>query len=136
MTENEELMRRVFAELAKGNGRPFVESLADDFTWTIIGSTSWSGTYRGRRAVLRDLLEPLMARFADGYRNTAHRFVVEDDYVVVECRGEATTTAGLPYNNAYCWVCRLAGGKLRELTEYADTELMTTALGDREAVTA
>jgi uncharacterized protein len=132
MTKNKELMQRVFSELSKGDGRPFVESLADDFSWTIIGTTSWSGTYRGKQAVLTDLLEPLMARFAD-YRNTAHRFVVEGDHVVVECRGHATTKTGQPYDNTYCWVCRIADGQLRELTEYADTELMAAALGDREA---
>jgi uncharacterized protein len=131
MSENKELMQRVFAGLARGDGGPFVESLADDFAWTIIGTTSWSGTYRGKRAVLTDLLKPLMARFAD-YRNTAQRFVAEGDHVVVECRGEAMTQAGKPYNNTYCWVCRVSDGWLRELTEYADTELMTSALGERE----
>jgi ketosteroid isomerase-like protein len=35
---------------------------------------------------------------------------------------------GMPYNNTYCWVCRFGDGKLRELTEYSDTELITAAL--------
>jgi ketosteroid isomerase-like protein len=48
--------------------------------------------------------------------------------VVVECRGRVTTTSGSPYNNTNCWVCRIADGKLRELTEYLDTELVATAL--------
>jgi hypothetical protein len=29
--ENKQLMQQVFAELAKGNGKPFVDSMADDF---------------------------------------------------------------------------------------------------------
>ena len=29
--ENKQLMQRIFAALAQGNGRPFVDSLADDF---------------------------------------------------------------------------------------------------------
>jgi ketosteroid isomerase-like protein len=37
--ENKRLMERVFAELSGGNGRPFFDSMADDVTWTIIGST-------------------------------------------------------------------------------------------------
>jgi uncharacterized protein len=127
--ENKQLMQNIFTELSKGNGAPFVECLADDICWTIIGSTKFSGTYRGKQAVLNELLRPLFARFADQYTNTAHRFIAEDDYVVVECRGRVTTKSGTPYNNTYCWVCRVADGKLQELTEYLDTELVTAALG-------
>jgi uncharacterized protein len=128
--ENKQFMQNIFSELSKGNGKPFVESLADDICWTIIGSTKWSGTYRGKQAVLNELLRPLFDRFADQYTNTAHRFIAEDDYVVVECRGRVTTKSGAPYNNTYCWVCRVADGKLQELTEYLDTELVTAALGE------
>ena len=128
--ENKQLLQNIFSELSKGNGKPFVESLADDICWTIIGSTKWSGTYRGRQAVLNELLRPLFAKFTDQYTNTALRFIAEDDYVVVECRGRVTTKSGAPYNNTYCWVCRVADGKLQELTEYLDTELVTAALGE------
>ena len=127
--ENKQLLQNIFSELSKGNGKPFVESLADDICWTIIGSTKWSGTYRGKQAVLNELLKPLFAQFADQYTNTAHHFIAEDDYVVVECRGRVTTKSGAPYNNTYCWICRVADGKLQELTEYLDTELVTAALG-------
>jgi uncharacterized protein len=127
--ENKQLMQNIFSELSKGNGKPFVENLADDICWTIIGSTKWSRTYRGKQAVLTELLRPLFAQFADQYTNTAHRFIAEDDYVVVECRGRVTTKSGTPYNNTYCWVCRVSDGKLQELTEYMDTELVTAALG-------
>lgn len=128
--ENKQLMQHIFAELSKGNGKAFVESLADDFCWTVTGTTKWSKTYRGKQAVLTELLGPLFSKFADQYTNTAHRFIAEDDYVVVECRGHVTTKTGVPYNNSYCWVCRIAEGKLQELTEYMDTELITMALGD------
>ena len=92
--ENKQLMQNIFTELSKGNGVPFVESLADDICWTIIGSTKFSGTYRGKQAVLNELLRPLFSRFADQYTNTAYRFIAEDDYVVVECRGRVTTKSG------------------------------------------
>jgi ketosteroid isomerase-like protein len=128
-TRNKQLMQRIFSELSTGNGELFRESLADDFTWTLIGTTPWSGTYRGKHAVLTELLDPLFSKFADRYTNTAQRFIAEGDHVVVECTGHVTTKAGLPYDNTYCWVCRIADGKLQELTEYMDTELVTAALG-------
>ena len=129
--ENKQLLQRIFSEMAKGNSAPFVESWADDFCWTVIGTTKWSWTYRGKKAVLAELMEPLFAQFADRYTNTAHRFIAEDHYVVVECRGRVTTKAGKPYNNTYCYVIRLEDGKLLELTDYLDTALVEAALADR-----
>jgi uncharacterized protein len=126
--EDKQLIQNIFSELAKGNGKPLVEAMADDFCWTVTGSTKWSRTYCGKQAVLTELLRPLVSLFADRYTNIAHRIIAEDDYVVIECRGSVTTKAGMPYNNKYCWVCRMADGKLRELTEYMDTELARAAL--------
>jgi ketosteroid isomerase-like protein len=52
---------------------------------------------------------------------------------VIECRGRVTTKAGKPYNQTYCYVCRLADGKVRELTEYLDTEMVSAALDPPES---
>ena len=49
---------------------------------------------------------------------------------VVECRGYVMTKENKPYNNTYCYVCRLENGQIKELTEYLDTELVSTVLGD------
>src|SRR5882757_10809457 len=48
---NKMFMQHIFAELAKGNRRPFAEAMADDFCWIITGSSSWARTYRGKVAV-------------------------------------------------------------------------------------
>jgi hypothetical protein len=121
-------MQQIFRELAKGNSEPFRDAMADDFCWTIIGTTKWSGTYAGKQAVLSELIGPLFSQFADQYTNTSDRFIAEGDHVVVQCRGHVTTKSGMPYNNTYCYVCRLGDGELRELTEYCDTQLIANAL--------
>jgi ketosteroid isomerase-like protein len=129
-TENKRLMQEIFAGLAVGDSRLFVERMADDFRWTITGTTRWSKIYDGKQAVLNDLLKPLRG-FIDGrMRLSAQRMIAEDDLVVVEARGSNTTKSGEPYNNAYCHVFRLEDGKLKELTEYLDTQLVATALRD------
>jgi uncharacterized protein len=126
--QNKELMQGIFSELARGNSKPFVDSLADDVRWTLTGTTRWSRTYDGKPSVQGELLGPLFAQFAERYTSEASRFTAEGDRVVVEARGRVTTKAGLPYNNSYCYVCRLANGKVMEITEYFDTELVATAL--------
>jgi ketosteroid isomerase-like protein len=127
-SQNKQRLQAAFAEMAKGNSKPFVDLWADDFCWTITGNTKWSKAYRGKEAVLKELMAPLFATFATKYTNTAHRFIAEDDYVVVECRGNVMTKAGKPYNNTYCYVCRMEDGKLKELTEYLDTLLVSEVL--------
>jgi ketosteroid isomerase-like protein len=135
---NRRLLQRAFAQLADGDGTGLLELMSDDFRWTIKGSTPWSGTWAGKRSVREDLLAPLMAQFSS-YRNRAERLIADGPFVVVQCQGDATTRAGDHYDNGYCFVCRFAGGKLAELVEYGDTELISKVLAPppgQEALTA
>ena len=126
---NKQLMQAIFAELAQGNGRPFRDAMADDFCWKIAGQGAWSREWKGKQAVLQDLLKPLYERFETTYTNQADDFIAEGDKVVVQCRGNVMTKSGQRYDNHYCMVFRLEGGQLRELVEYMDTELAARVLG-------
>jgi ketosteroid isomerase-like protein len=126
--ENKRLVEEVFAELADGNGRPFMDLLGDDIRWTVMGSGEWSGTYEGKPTVIAELMRPLFSQFATAYRNRASLILADGDHVVVVCQGEVTTKSGKPYNQRYCYVCRMSGQKIRELDEYLDTELVSSAL--------
>ena len=129
-TANKQLLRHVYAEISKGNVQPLLDSLADDVEWTIIGSTALSGTSRGKQEVIDKLLKPLRARLADGpIMFQPERFIAEGEYVVMQAEGRATALSGKPYNNTYCIVCRIVDGKVKEMVDYIDTELITTALG-------
>ena len=127
-TDNKRLMQQIFAELERMNPGPFIGCLADGVRWRIIGSTRWSRTYEGRDAVVGELLGPLRERLTDMIRVTPTRILADEDCVVVEASGQATTRAGKPYNNTYCWVFQLADAKVRAIKEYLDTELVASAL--------
>ena len=131
-TENKQLVHHIFDELSQGNSEPFVGSMADDFRWTVTGTTKWSRTYEGKQSVLTELFGTLRARINGRIKTTALRMIAEGDYVVVEARGNNTTKRGVPYNNHYCFVFRLSDNQLKEVTEYFDTELVTAALGYAE----
>ncbi len=126
--ENKQLLQDIFAELAKSNARPLVNAMADDFRWTLSGYGTWSRTYEGKRAVVGELFGTL-AKHMDRITTIPDRFIADGDHVVVEAHGANTTRSGVPYNNRYCFVFRLADGKLAELTEYMDTELAAKVLG-------
>jgi ketosteroid isomerase-like protein len=132
-SDNKQLIERIYQALSAGNSAPFVEALADDVRWTMMGTTSWSGIYDGKQAVLTELLRPLRAQWADRYTASAERVVADGDIVVAQVRGRVTTVAGERYDNSYCFIFRIAGGKIREMTEYLDTDLVNRALAPREA---
>jgi uncharacterized protein len=122
-------MQNIFAELANGNGQPFVDAMHDDFAWTISGQGPWARTWRGKDAVRTELFRLLFAQFATNYRNMAKNFIAEGDTVVVECKGDVATKQGNRYDNDYCYVCRFGDdGKLIALTEYMDTALAERVL--------
>src|SRR5262245_26418239 len=126
---NRALLQRVYAEISKGNIQLLLDSLADDVRWTIIGSTVLSGTFEGKQAVIDKLLKPLRARLADGpVIFQPDRFIAEGEHVVMQARGRATSRSGNPYNNTYCIVCRIVDGKIKEMTDYVDTEMITSTL--------
>jgi hypothetical protein len=127
--ENKQLLVSIFAGLAQGDSRPFVNAMDEDFQWTVTGNTPWSKTYAGKQVVLTELFGTLRSRIDGRIRTIPDRFIAEDDYVVVEAHGQNTTVKGEPYNNHYCFVFRLSGGKLKQVTEYLDTELVTATLG-------
>ena len=135
-TVNKRLMEGIFDQLAQGDGKPFVEALAEDVRWTIIGGTAWSGTWQGLEAVRRRLLDPLFGQFETTYRAKAVRVIAEGDFVVIESRGDVTTKSGKPYRNTYCNVYRLEDGKVVEITEYCDTQLLTEVLTPPETTVA
>ena len=125
---NKQLMKDVFEQMAAGNGQPFMDALADDVRWTAIGTSPWSRTYEGKQTIVAELMRPLFSQFADRYRARATRVVAEDDVVVVEARGQVQTKSGEPYNQTYCYVFRMADGRVQELTEYLDTDLVNRVL--------
>jgi ketosteroid isomerase-like protein len=126
--ENKRLIESVFAELATGNGQPFMDAFAEDARWTVLGSSAWSRTYEGERVIVDELMRPLFRQFADQYTARAIRIIAEDDVVVVEARGQVTTKSGKPYHQAYCYIFTLDDGRVRELTEYLDTDLVNQVL--------
>lgn len=127
--ENKRLVQSIFAALAEGNPQKLVDYMDDRFRWTIAGDSPWSRSYNGKHAVLKDLFGLLGSKFATSPRLIAHRFIAEDDIVVVEARGNFLTRTGVAYKNSYCYIVRIVDGKMQEITEYMDTELATRTVG-------
>jgi uncharacterized protein len=74
--DNKKLMQQLFADIAVGNRKPFLEHIADDVVMRVSGRYSWSQTIRGKEALFRDFYGHLASVLADANRRTvAHRFI-------------------------------------------------------------
>ena len=127
--ENKKFIQRVYAELSKGHVEPFIENLADDVRWTVIGTTKFSGTITGKQDVIDKLFRRVESQLDGPTAITINNIIAEGDHVVVESSGKATTKAGLPYNNAYCEIYRFSNGKIQDVTIYLDTALIERVFG-------
>jgi len=126
--ENKRIIQLVFDALAEGHTQPMLDHLADDISFVVMGTGSWSRSYDGKPVVLAELFAPLRARLVGQIVLTPLRLIAEGDHVVVQARGHNTTTDGQAYDNTYCNVIRLEAGRIREWIEYCDTLLVETVL--------
>ena len=121
--ENKQLIRAFYDAANRGDMEACLSYLADEIVWTNIGSTRFSGSFRGKSTLVAHLLQPLFGQLKAGIASTVDNLIAEGDYVAVQSRGKAETTDGRPYNNTYCHVFRIEKGRIAEVMEYFDTQL-------------
>jgi ketosteroid isomerase-like protein len=128
-TENKEMIRTMFAELGKGNADAFLGAMSDDLKFTLIGTTKFSGIFNGKQEFIAKVLAPLGAALENGLVITPDNLIADGEFVAMQSRGKSTAKNGKSYNNTYCHVFRITNGKISEVTEYLDTELVTSVFG-------
>jgi len=129
VTENKELVLGFFSDIGDGNIQAALDRMAEDLHFTLIGTTRLSGVFKSRKEFVDRILAPLGAQLEGPLTITTETLIAEGDLVVAQSHGRSATRKGVAYNNTYCHVFRIGDGKIREVTEYLDTELITRALG-------
>jgi ketosteroid isomerase-like protein len=122
-----EAVRAAFADLARGEVGTVTALLAPDVVYTVIGDTALSGVLRGRDAVMTKLWGSLAASLATPLTLDIRGLTAEGDRIVMQAAGHARLKSGAPYDNTYCFVFRVAGTQVTEVTEYLDTALVGRA---------
>lgn len=126
--DNKRIVAEAFDGLSRADPTAFIDAMADDMVWIVEGQSRVSGRYEGKAAFQNDLVRTLFANFATDYRNIPEDIIADDDRVIVLARGEVKTVRGEDYNNSYCFVIRMRGGKIAEVREYCDTALAEARL--------
>jgi len=129
VAENKQIVISFYEAGNRGDSDTCFDLISDDIVWTNIGSTKFSGTYRGKTELMEKLIGPLFSQLKAGISSSVEKLFGEDDYVIALTSGTAQTIDGRPYNNRYCQVIRLRDGKFVEVTEYFDTGLAGSIFG-------
>jgi uncharacterized protein (TIGR02246 family) len=125
--ENRAMIQQAFEAWSGGDGRPFLKLVADDVRWTVIGSTPISRTYTSKTD-FRNALRSMSEHLAGELRVVVRDVIADGDKVAVQFDSHAAGKNGTAYDQTYCWVMRVTDGKVREVTAYLDTELLTRLL--------
>ena len=125
---NKQIVQEFYDSANRGDMEACMGQLADDVIWTNIGSTKYSGAFRGKADLVARLLQPVFGQLQAGITSAIDNVVAEGDFVAVQSHGKAVTKDGRPYDNTYCHIFRIRGAKIVEVTEYMDTELASAVL--------
>jgi len=129
IAENKQIVLDFYEAAAHGEMDACFALLADDITWTNIGSTKFSGSYVGKQAIVEELIGPLFGQLKAGISSQIERLTAEGDTVVAQTSGTAETVNGTPYNNTYCQVIQVRDGQIADVKEYMDTALIDAVFG-------
>ncbi len=121
---NKQMIREAFEAWGRGDGRAFFKLAADDVRWTVIGRTPISRTYTSK-SDFRNALRSMSDHLAGELKVAVRDVIADGDKVAVQFESHAAGKNGTAYDQTYCWVLRLGDGKVREVTAYLDTELVT-----------
>ena len=99
-------------ELGRGRRRLF-QHLADDFSWTVTGSSPVAGTYTSRRDFIEGAIQPIGARLSQPIRPTVETIITEGNTVVVLWDGHAVAKDGLGTTTATTGSCEWSTGLSR-----------------------
>jgi ketosteroid isomerase-like protein len=131
---NTALIERIFGKVGGGfapiDAPLYLQSMTEEVSYTVPGTTKLSGVFRGRDQIVAGIFKPFMASLDGGIR-VPLRYALRRGATWSPCRahGRARAKNGGRYDNTYCFVFRFRDGRIAEITEYLDTDLVRTALG-------
>lgn len=127
--ENKKLVLDAYASIASGESDGFYDRLADDVEWTFFGGHRYAGTFRGKDEIADGLFASLGSMLEGPIKLQVLQVIAEGDKVVLEAKGESRALNGKDYNNDYCIIVTVRDGKISEMREYLDSELVTHVFG-------
>jgi steroid delta-isomerase-like uncharacterized protein len=123
---NKQLVAEFFEAMNRGDTEALLDAYADDGAVQTMGHTLISG--RRGKAEIRAFADGVYDAFPGGISFLVNSIIAEGDRVAVEAESVGEHVSGQTYNNQYVFLFTLRDGKIVELKEYLDTEMVTDVL--------
>jgi uncharacterized protein len=127
--DNKQTVQAIMDALARSDRTSLFDAMSDDVRWRWMGVSKWSKTFEGKTEVIGDLFGGVEETLSD-FGVEVHNIIAEGDHVAVEHSGRNETPDGRSYNNNYCWVLSFRDGRIAEVREYMDTQLVTDTFSE------
>jgi uncharacterized protein len=117
---NKALVQAKFDAWKAGTGSPF-ELLADDASWTIVGTSDAAKTYPTKEAFMQEVIRPFNARMKEGIKPSIRSLYADGDAVIIFFDAAGTARDGKPYVNTYAWFFEMRDGQVVKASAFFDT---------------
>ncbi|HZP45388.1 MAG TPA: nuclear transport factor 2 family protein [Candidatus Binataceae bacterium] len=118
---NKQLVTDFWKAFAGGDIKTAFAMLSDEVSWLIPGNLpELSGLRKGKAEIL-NFARTAAKTFPSGLRSEIRRVYGDGETVLVEMTNRGKLFNGRDYENEYCFVFEIEGGKIRRVREYVDT---------------
>jgi ketosteroid isomerase-like protein len=136
MSRSEAQVRELFGHLESGDGDRFFAAVADDVSWTVMGTHPLAGEYADKAGFREATFARLNTVLREGVLLRVTHVLISGDWAVVELEALSTALNGKPFANRYCWVCRFDDEVIVEVRAYLDSALVARTLAENEPAPA
>jgi ketosteroid isomerase-like protein len=126
--DNRRLVREAFRPWEEGDSGPFFDLVAEDVRWTVIGTTSVSGVFESKQALIDGAFGPLLERLDGPLVTRLIDLSADGDKVFLQFESAGVTTDAIEYRQVYCFAMRMRDRRIAEITAYLDTDLLERVL--------
>ncbi len=128
---NKQVVRSFFETLSSGDYVRLADLFDPQATWTVCAQgIPGAGTHAGRDAIIDEFLAPVRGTFEPGDPKLEIKTMLgEGSWVAVEARGRGRYLNGNPYDQEYCYLIEVDGGKVRTLRQYFDSHYVAKQMG-------
>jgi ketosteroid isomerase-like protein len=117
---NKQAIAEGFEAWRNGTGSLF-DLLTPEASWTVVGNSPISRTFKSRQEFLDVVIVPFNARLSARLVPTVRGIFADGDMVIALFDGRATARDGKPYTNTYTWYMRMREGKIVSVIAFFDT---------------
>lgn len=123
---HKEVVKTYFKSMGAGDVELFKSTITEDYRAVIAGYSKISGTM-DRDEVLA-FVGGVPSLTKSGISFEIRCLTAEEDRVACESAGRSVMANGVEYNNQYIHLFRFRDAKIRQVTEYMDTQLAEKVL--------